>query len=187
MAKHRRRYHDVVGVTLNGLGLSGSVGTKDVALGVGAGVAGAAALKAAFNNFSAFANVVPAVLRPYLAEIGAALAGAGLYFGQKRSAKAKGHLIGALGFATGSLVWKLLQSSMPAMFAGVVSVRLNGVDYGLMVDDGTVPAVQSMDGLITDDSSGQLGDSQANLAELAAASMGDDTDDPFVDALEMLG
>lgn len=188
--RHHRRYHGTVGVNLGDLpGLGKSVNSTDVLVGAGVGVIASALLKGIANVAapSAIAPVKAAVGGFYNALIGAAT-GAAVYFGAKSlmkssPEKATSYAVGAAlpGIAQ-SLQQLAIQYVGPASggmldFSGTVGVNL-GVytrnpprSMGMLVSDNSDQGqgVPAMNGLL-------VADHSDNLAELAAISMGPDSD-----------
>lgn len=173
MARRRRRYHGITSLNLGALpvGLDDSVKVGDLLMGIGVGLVGAAAVKAALNKFA------PALYAQVRDMAGAAIpavtglaAGAVLYYAQRNSspARAKAHAVGA--FAAGTAVTLMaylpkLSGVVPGLdFSDVVALNLGGYN-GLLVADNS----DQFNGLL-------VADNSDSLNELAAYSMGDDND-----------
>ncbi len=143
----------------------------DIAVGALAGMAGALGVKWVANKF--LAGKLPPIVMKYFPLVGTSIAAAGLYFGQKKSYRAKGHAIGAITAGIAVTGWDVLRAQFPAL-AEVVSYNYS--NYGLLQND----YAPSINGLIVDDTSGP------RLNELAAMSMGGDDeldDDAEIEAL----
>jgi len=117
---------------------------------------------------------LPAMLAPYMPALTSVATGAALYYGQGRSARARGHMVGALASAAGQAapeVKKMLG------FSDVVSLPLGyGYGYGGMLVDEATPAIgpgaySGYGSLIVDEPMRSMSD--MNLSQLAALSMAD--------------
>lgn len=170
----RRSYRGITSLTLGALpiSLNDSVRFGDLLMGVGVGLVGAAAVKAALNKFA------PALYAQVRDMAGAAIpavtglaAGAVLYYAQRNSnsTRAKAHAIGAI--TAGAAVTLMaylpkLSGVVPGLdFSDVVALNLGGYN-GLLVADNS----DQFNGLL-------VADQSDSLNELAAYSMGDSDDD----------
>lgn len=177
MAKRRRRsYRDYVQIPgLSAIpGVNSSVKGMDVLVGAGAGVLGAELVKMAADKLN-LTSKLPEALAPFLPSLTSAAAGFALYYGQKQSARATGHLVGALAASVAAAVPPV---KAKLGFSDVVSLRLSqyaGRYGGVLVDENT-PAIGpgAYGGLVVDEPQRAMSD--ANLAALAQMSMGDDND-----------
>lgn len=136
----------------------------DVLLGAVAGLFGGVAAKWVLSKVG---DKIPVSIMPYVAQaqplIGGALAATALYYGQKKSARAKAHAVGALAIGTALTAWDLLRKHFPQLNGVVLLPEYQG--YGLLQED----YARGMGGLIVDEP-------RAGMAELAAMSMADDED-----------
>ncbi len=141
-------------VRVPGLGLfkGGAGSASDVAIGAAIGVAGIAAIKFVVNKY--LADKMPALAMRALPALSGAVTGAALYYGQKRSAKAKSHALGAALAGLAINVWDEVRAAVPDL-ADLVSVRLNSY-RGMLIDDRG-----GYNGMLIDDSSSNLHDVQA--------------------------
>lgn len=112
-------------------GLKTSVKPADVALGAIAGLAGVAAAKKGLDYLTALATqkgmTIPDLVSDVAPLIGSATAGAVLYFAQKQSTRAAGHLAGALAGGLAITAGGLAAKHQLPGFGGVVSVNLKGL------------------------------------------------------------
>lgn len=192
----RRRYHGITSVSLGQfpIGLNDSVTVMDVLAGAAVGVAGSALLKGLLNKFGGETyaklkgSVGPAM--PLLASVGTAAA---LYYAQKGSNRARGHAVGAVAAGAAATLLGYLPKLTEAAgvtqyfdFSDVVSVNLGGLgNYsGLLVADQSdaMNGYNAYNGLLVADQSDSLNglivaDRSDSLNELAAYSMGEESDD----------
>lgn len=183
MARHRRRskrYGSAVEVSLGSLPfMNDSVNVMDVLIGVGAALVGSALAKGVFKK------VAPAAYMQVATTVGAAMpivtggvVAAGLYYGQGKSSRARGHAVGAAmaGLALGG--WDLLKAQLGAVspyldFSEVVSVNMGGFhglgNYGGVLINDQSDRVNGYSGVL-------IADKSDGLNELAAMSMAPDDD-----------
>ena len=143
--KHKRRhYGSVVSMNLNGLPSFGKqVKSTDVYAGVAAGLAGVGVVKYLVNNVLS-PTLVPAALQKFVPLIAGGLTGAALYFVQKKSPRAAGHMVGAVATGAAITAMDFMRSKVPGL-AAIDTLRL-GEDYdGLLVND------RGMNGLLVAD------------------------------------
>lgn len=177
---HRRRSYRSY-VNIPGLGnfkafnfLKSNVNAMDVLVGVVAGLVGSGLVKMALAK----ANVkLPDAVQPYQTALGSVAAGSGLYFAQKKSGRATGHLIGAMAGGLALTAWDMLTKYNPGgMFSDVVALPMGryGYPYGGVVVDERTPGVGpgAYGGLVVDEPGRALSD--YNLSELANLSMGEE-------------
>ncbi|MFZ2152124.1 MAG: hypothetical protein WAV09_03390 [Minisyncoccia bacterium] len=180
MARRRRRFSGIV--SLGGLTdiVGGSVATKDVLMGLVAGVVGGLGLKYVLNKY------LPSV-SAQLGKLGGAVPfatglsiAAALFYAQKGSQAAKGQALGAAGAGAAiSLLGYAADAAAKAGFAvsgyGGPAMALNLSNYsGLLVDNA---AQRPMNGLIVDNN--------ANLSRLGALSMGGDDEVGYSDIVAL--
>ncbi len=180
MARRRRRYSGIV--SLGGLEdvISGSVNTKDVLMGLAAGVIGGLGLKFVLNKYAPSIAVQLGKAGKAIPLVTGLTIGAALFYAQKGSAAAKGQALGA--GAAGAAITLLGYAADWAASAGYnvagygdPAMALNLSNYrGLLVDN----AVQRpMNGLIVDNN--------ANLSRLGALSMGGDDELGYSDIVAL--
>lgn len=128
MARRRRRLSGFA--ALSGA-LDQSVKPTDVLVGAAAGVAGVALAKLALTKLQGMSfmqgKVIPDIVTDLVPAVGAAGVGAALYFAQKKSGRAAGHLAGAV--ATGLAISGAglgAKYGIPGL-SGVVSVNLGAL------------------------------------------------------------
>lgn len=187
-----RRYGGAVSVDLGSYAdLSRSVVTKDVLLGVGMGIVGAAAAAFGLKKARSMVNPIGFLAVPagtdYLKMALPAIGGAGLGFGAWMYNKKKNrnmgyaHLLGAAAAGLALAVWPKVAEAVG--FAGVVGLD---IPYGgFIVDDSAGESNQSLHGfggLIVDDNPSALRGyaDRGHMGRLAAASL-----DPEEDYSEM--
>lgn len=187
MARHRkrRRYGGTVGVSLGNLpGLGRSINSTDALVGAGVGVIATALVKGIANMFAPqMAAQVRGATGSFFPAIAGAVAATGVYFGSKMLMKSSPEK--SMSYAVGAAAPGIAQSLQmlavqyvgPASggvmdFSGTVGVNLGGYrPMGMLVADGSDggAGVQGYGGLL-------VADHSDNLAELAAISMGPDSD-----------
>lgn len=188
MARHRRRrrYGSTVGVNLGALpGLGRSINSTDALIGAGVGVLASALVKGVANMVApSVAAQVKGMAGPFYNAIAGAVAGAGVYFGSKMLLKSSPEK--AMSYAVGAAIPGVAMSLQalavqyvgPATggaldFSGTVGVNLGGYrgGMGMLVSDPSDggAGVNGYGGLL-------VADHSDNLAELAAISMGPDSD-----------
>lgn len=143
----------------------GSVGVRDVAFGIGAGLAGSIGLKWAVKQ-AGVADKLPAFVNRFWPAVSGVATGLALYALEKKGAygKAKAHLIGASLAGLTISAWDALKAQFPDL-ADLVSLQLS--DYrGVLVDDSRYAGYR---GMLVDDNS----NSARNLAELNGINMSD--------------
>lgn len=156
MARRKNQYHARFAF------LGPLKGAKDEFMGAGLGVAGALAAKWLLKQpFMSFTSSLPDPLLKLAPVLGSAAAGLGAYYAQKKSASAKAHFATAVAAGAALTAWDWLRAEYPEQFSDTVSLKLNGYSYGLPINDPRPP----FHGLI-------VNDSNRNLAQLAAMSMG---------------
>lgn len=184
MARRRRRsrrsYRDMVVVP--GLGfLKGSTDTKDTLIGAGMGLALIGLARFAMKKFGA--GKIPDSVRnasPLLLGAGAAAA---LYYGEKKTSKAKAHAVGAAFTGAAVSVWNFLQTNemTSKFFADMVTLRY--ANYGNVYIDNPAPA-RGLGSVYVNNPApyrGLSGSSQTNanlgaLAQFAAATQASEAD-----------
>ena len=179
MARHRRRHYRGVGslVRFPGLGnvsIPKSVNPVDVAVGVGAGFVGAAALNYGLRK----ANVVPPAIVSSSPLVGGIATGAALYLFEKKKNKqrAASHAVGAL--LGGLAVWgyQMLSTSGLPGFSGLV--RLPGGFGGPIMSNPFTTRLgggRGFGGPILSNPATRLAVNHARLARLQG--LGDDNED----------
>ena len=169
MARRRRRHYGAVSLDLGNavLPLNKAVNSTDVAVGMGAGIAGITGIGYLVNKVLS-PTLVPAAIKPYLPVLSGMITAAGLYFVEKRSYKAIGHAAGAVLAGVAIQAMDMVREKLPGM-ADVVSLRLNGYN-GFIVNDGN-PA---LNGFIVNDGAAALNGyaDHPGMADLAALSLG---------------
>lgn len=192
MAKHRR-YHGAVEVNLGDYAsFERSVGTKDVLIGLGLGIVGAAA--AAFGRKKlADSNPTSSLYsNPYLVMglpiIGGGIAGfaAWMLRKQKNRSAAYANLIGAVGAGAALAVWPKVATAVGFagdwMYDGAVGLDIPMQGYeGMLVDDSAGESNQGLrgfGGMLVDDQPGALRGyaDRSGMGRLAAASLDADED-----------
>lgn len=164
--RRRRRYGDLVSLPslgafklpkardLNPLGKS--VGSTDLAVGVGIGMAGGAVVKLGLNKLNEWSGgKLPTFFQAYIQPISSILAGVLAASFVKNEGKRKAYYIGAFLAGVVPLAWNFLARQFPSYFADLVDVNL-----GLAVREDYA-------GLIVE---------EPGMAELAAFSFADDED-----------
>lgn len=201
MAKHRRhhrrrhRRHHSMGSIVQ-LPFSGAldvfkkeVGASDILIGGMLGLAASGLVKMGANKL--LPSGLPAMVTKFWPIVGAAAAGVGLYYLEKKSNKhrANGHLIGAISAGIAVSAWDMLQAQFPDQFSDVVSLRYQGyrgygrAPYGsVIINEQPGPGPYNYSGLVVNDNSGHSL-SDHNLAQLGALSMGGDDDLDGLNAL----
>lgn len=182
MARRRRRYNGIV--SLGGLEniVSGSVSTKDVLMGLVAGVVGGLGLKFVINKYLPSVAVQLGKIGNLVPLATGVSVGALLFYAQKGSQAAKGQALGAAG--AGAAISLLTYASDWAAKAGYgvagyhgPTMALNLSNYGGLLVDNTVARSQQMSGLIVDNN--------ANLSRLGALSMGGDDELGYSDIVAL--
>lgn len=177
MARRRRRsrrsYRDMVVVPGLGL-LEGSASTKDTAIGALMGFGLIGAFRFLSRKFLA-GKIPDSVLNASPALLGAGAAAA-LYYGEKKTSKAKAHAFGAAFAGASIAAWNFLTTSdmTKAYFADMVTLRY--ANYGNVYIDNPAPA-RGMGGIYVNNPAplrGLHGQSLSNanlnaLAQFAAA------------------
>lgn len=187
MARHRRRHHrrhysGAVEVNLGDYAsFERSVTTKDVLLGLVAGIIGAGGASYAVSKLSASNPTMLPSWAPKVAPLAGGLAvGGAAWFLRKKKNRAGGfgNLVGAAGVGAVIAALPVLDGNVPFLkFSDAVS--LNIPLQGLLVDD--TPA--GYRGLIVDDAAKESNMSlrgyadHAGMGRLAAASLNDGDDD----------
>jgi hypothetical protein len=153
-------------VRIPGLGFfkGGAGSASDVAVGAVAGLIGVGAIKFVVNKW--LADKVPSIVMRGLPALSGAITAGALYYGQKKSSKAKSHALGALTVGLAINVWDEVRAAVPQL-ADLVSVRLDSY-RGMLVDDRG-----GLNGMLIDDNSA----SARNLNDLNAINMQPDDDD----------
>lgn len=169
--RRRRQYESYVQIPGLSELIPESVGGMDVIVGAALGTAAGAVVKPVVSKLS---DKIPAALQPYLPALGSALTGLGLYYLQRKSPRAAGHLVGSLAVAASQATFEALKKVAPQYYGDVVTLPMSNYS-GLLVDE-TTPAVgpgayKGYGGLLVDEPLRAMSD--ANLAELAAYSMND--------------
>lgn len=185
MAKHRKHHHKrrrhfrdyrTAPFGLNLDALKGTVGVSDVLVGASAGLAAAGLLKGILmKGLTALKITLPTQVAPAVPGVAAAAAGIGLYFAEKKSARAKGHLIGALGAGAAIGGWEVLKVMFPAQFNDYVSVP--GVSayypqYNGVIVDSPPGQLQAFNGVIVDSPAAQL-QAYSRFEDLQRSAMGE--------------
>lgn len=183
----RRRYHGAVEVNLGSYAsFERSVSTKDVLIGLGLGVVGAAA--AAYGRKKLAATQAWAS-NEYLVMALPALGGAGAGFAawmlrKKKSRQAAfANLLGAAGAGAALAVWPKVASAVGFagdwMYNGAVGLDIPVQGWGgMLVDDTAGESDQSLSGLLVNDSPSALRGyaDRSGMGRLAAASLDPDED-----------
>lgn len=187
MSRRRRHYHGSVEVSLGRYAdLDRSVVLKDVLIGMGMGIVGAAAGAYALKQARSMVNPIAALAAPAsgmdlpktAAPVvgGLAAAAAAWMFGKKKSAQeAFGWAAGAAG--AGVLI-ALAYSPLAAQVGFSGAVGLNLPWGGMLIDDNSGESMQTLNGLIVNDQPGAMrgyADSPG-MGRLAAASLDPDED-----------
>jgi len=188
MARHRRRrrYGSTVGVNLGALpGLGKSINSTDALIGAGVGVIATALVKGLANMFMPGpAAQVRGALGSFFPAAAGAVAATGVYFGSKMLLKTSPEK--SMSYAVGAAVPGLAQSLQqlavqyvgPATggaldFSGTVGVNMGvytrSPPMGMLVADTSDQGQGTYGGLL-------VADHSDNLSELAAISMGPDSD-----------
>lgn len=162
----RKSYRGYVSVPSLGFlkTLKGSVDGMDVLVGGVAGMAAAGLVKYAYNEFVPLdlKAKIPAVAAKALPVVFSALGGAALYYGQKKSSRGKGHMIGAIAGGLAIVTWDTLREQFPQLadYGSYVYPSLGGV----IADNPRLP----FNGVIMDN---------PNLGALSAMAMADADED----------
>jgi hypothetical protein len=180
MARRRRRYNGIV--SLGGLEdiVSGSVSTRDVLMGLAAGVVGGIGLNFVLKKYLPSVAVQLDKLGQLVPLATGISVGALLFYAQKGSQSAKGQAIGAAG--AGAAIALLGYASDWAAKAGFgryggPTMALNLSNYDGLLVDNAVARSQQMNGLIVDNN--------ANLSRLGALSMGGDDELGYSDIVAL--
>jgi len=149
MARHRRRhrrYHGYISVpSFGGIAkdinpLGKHVGSTDVMVGAGLGLAGGAGVKYLLNKLNvATGNKFPALIMQYAGPLSTFLAGVALYVFQRKAkrSRAEGHLVGASLAAIAPIFWTTLGKFGPKMADGTPFFSdYIMVPYGLLTAEG---------------------------------------------------
>lgn len=172
MARKRRRSSFRGLVQVPGLGFlnayKGSVSVMDVGVGLLAGMAGTAGLKWVINKLNASSpGAVPEVVAKALPALGGVATGVALYYVEKKSARAKGHLVGASLAGLGLASWDLIKKQFPTLgLSDLVMVPGLGWAYNGVIVDNPAAHLNAYNGVIVDNPASHLND-------LAASAMGD--------------
>lgn len=181
--KHRRRYGGYVSVPFGNVAkaLNAKVEAFDVVAGALVGLVGVGAGKWAYKQV--VDQTSPAWLQsiaPAVPALSGAAAGAVLYYAQKSGypERAAGHATGAVAAGVAVSAWDVMKTQIPAL-NGMVALRYNGV---LINDPRT-----AMNGMLVNDPRQSLNDyaDAPHMAQLAAASMGDDDSSDIENLLEI--
>lgn len=147
----RRHYRGLVSIPGFGFvtkALSGSVNTKDLFIGGGLGLAGTLGVRWAVDRF-----VVPRISDPRISMlvsrlmplIGTAATGAALYYGQKKTAKAKAQLVGAVAAGAAVVTWDFLRDKF-ASITELLNTQQKAATAGLV----SIPGLSAWNGIIVD-------------------------------------
>ncbi len=156
--------------------MNDSVNVMDVLIGIGAALIGSALVKGIFKK------VAPAIYAQVATTVGAALpavtggvVAAGLYLGQGKSSRARGHAVGAAAAGIALAGWDLAKAQLGTIspyldFSEVVSVNMGGYgNYGGVLINDRSDGLGGYGGVL-------IADKSDGLNELAAMSMAPDDD-----------